>query len=342
MNLAAHTSGGSGTRPLHIVQIGMNTSDLAGSLRFYREVFGFSNAGGNALWGDIMRIQGLDPGARSLIWWMVGAAPFFQLEFFHHTTPIQRPLPADWRPCDHGWVRFGVAVTQLAAIERGLEQWGIKPLMASAGEPRSRRLAFRDPFVGVIVEVSESPGGPCPRATYATSSVADLESARRFYGGVIGAELEPLARLHGPLDEALWGLPGAVREGFVARFGEMALEIVEYREPRGRPRRDPLISDQGIMNVALGSRDLGAIRALLGRIRADGHEPTFVFEGPETLGTYIVDAGCELEIFATPERFDAAVGFVRSAPFLAEFAAGLEEAKTGSAGAESDQREGLT
>jgi catechol 2,3-dioxygenase-like lactoylglutathione lyase family enzyme len=332
----APASGDSGSAGIQIVQIGMNTSDLAGSLRFYREIFGFSNAGGNALWGDIMRIQGLDPDARSLIWWMVGAAPFFQLEFFHHSRPIQRPLPADWRPCDHGWVRFGLAVSRLDEIERGLDRWGIKPLAASAGEPGAKRLAFRDPFVGVIVEVGESRSGPCPRATYATSSVNDIESARRFYRDIIGSELEPLARLHPADDEALWGLMGAERDGFVARFGEMAIEVFEYRKPRGRARPDPMISDQGIMNVAFGSRDLGRIRALLERIRADGHEPTFVFEGPETIGTYFVDAGCEFEIFATPERFDAAVGFVPAAPFLAEFASGLEGAKVRGASESTD------
>jgi catechol 2,3-dioxygenase-like lactoylglutathione lyase family enzyme len=326
----------SGTAGIHVVQIGMNTSDLSGSLRFYREIFGFSNAGGNVLWGDIMRIQGLDPDARSLIWWMVGAAPFFQLEFFHHSRPIQRPLPADWRPCDHGWVRFGLAVSRLDEVERGLERWGITPATASAGQTGAGRLAFRDPFIGVIVEVSENRSCPCPRATYATSSVEDIKSARRFYGEVIGAELEPLARLHSAEDEALWGLTGVERDGFVARFGDMALEVIEYRKPRGRARRDPLISDQGIMNVALGSRDLGRIRALLERIRADGHQTTFVFEGPETLGTYIVDTGCELEIFATPERFDGAVGFVPAAPFLADFTSGLEEANAQRASESAD------
>lgn len=327
VNQTAQPGKDSSTAGIQVVQIGMNTSDLAGSLRFYREIFGFSNAGGNALWGDIMRIQGLDPDARSLIWWMVGAVPFFQLEFFHHSRPIQRPLPADWRPCDHGWVRFGLAVSRLDEVERRLALWGITPLTASAGQPGARRVAFRDPFVGVIVEVSESRSGPCPRAIYATSSVGDIASARRFYDEIIGAEPEPLAGLHSGDDEALWGLAGAERDGFIVRFGEMAIEVVEYRKPRGRARSDPMISDQGIMNVALGSRDMGQMRALLERIRADGHEPTLVFEGPETLGTYIVDAGCEFEIIATPERFDAAVGFVPAAPFLAEFASGLEEAK---------------
>jgi len=36
------------------------------------------------------------------------------------------------------------------------------------------------------------------------------------------------------------------------------------------------------------------------------------------LGTYIVDPGCELEIFASPQANDAGIGFMRAGPFLAE------------------------
>jgi catechol 2,3-dioxygenase-like lactoylglutathione lyase family enzyme len=310
---------------IRIVQIGMNTSDLAGSLRFYREVFGFSNAGGNVLWGDIMRIQGLDPEARSLIWWMVGGATFFQLEFFHHSKPMQRPLPVDWRASDHGWVRFGLAVSSLDRVESGLNRWQVVPVVTPAVGGGTRRLAFRDPFVGVIVEVCESRASTCPTLTYVASSVASLARARQFYGEVIGLELEPLDRLHAPADEALWGLANADRDGFTARLGEMTIEVLEYRNPRGRARPDRLISDQGIMNIALGSRNLAQIRALIERIRSDGHQPTFVFEGTETLGTYFVDPGCELEILSVPEQNDAATGFAPAGPFLADYTSGPDE-----------------
>lgn len=306
---------------IRVVQLGLNTSDLAGSLRLYRELFGFSNAGGNALWGEIMRIQGLGPDARSLIWWMVGGRPFFQLEFFHHTLPPQRPLPADWRPSDHGWVRFGIAVARIDGVALGLHRWGIPLLCAPRGAPGARRLAFRDPFVGAVVEVCEGLESSGPVMAYATNSVADLAQSRHFFGEVIGCELEPLERLHSAEDEALWGLPGASRDGFLARFGDTVLEVVSYRNPCGRPRADRGIANQGIMNVALGSRNLAAVRALLARIRADGHESTFVFEGPDTLGTYIVDPGCELEIIATPEENDRHIGFLPAGPFLADFTA---------------------
>jgi catechol 2,3-dioxygenase-like lactoylglutathione lyase family enzyme len=310
---------------LHIAQIGLNTCDLAGSLRLYREVFGFCNAGGNALWGDVMRIQGLDAQSRSLIWWMVGASAFFQLEFFHHTNPKQRPLPADWRPCDLGWVRFGLEVPNFEAVASALARANISTLAPATRDAGSRRLAFRDPYIGIVVEVIESPEAAGSVVNYVTSSVADLGAARRFYGEVIGAELQALGNLHVPAAESLWGLGGAVRDGFLARIGERCIEVVNYRQPLGRSQPDRRISDQGIMNVALASRDVPTIRALLDRIRADGHQPTSVLEGPDFLGTYIVDPGYELEVFASPESRDELLGFRPVGPFVADFAAPIDE-----------------
>jgi catechol 2,3-dioxygenase-like lactoylglutathione lyase family enzyme len=306
---------------ISVVQIGMNTADLAGSLRLYNELFGFLNAGGNAFWGEGMRIQGLNPDTdHSLIWWMVSGKPFFQLEFFSYGSPKQRPQPADWRPCDHGWVRFGLSVDDFERVVRGLNRWRI-PLLGSTGSKSRRRLAFRDPHVGSIVEVIESQGMKCPTLAYATSSVADIDESRHFYGEVVGGKIEPMENLHEPDDEILWGLGNAARKGFLVRLGDTVLEIVQYVNPVGKPRRaDYMICDQGIMNIALGARNLETVRALIERIREDGHAPTEVLERTDMIATYITDAGCELEILAGSEALDAALGFVPAAPFLSEFA----------------------
>src|ERR1700744_1152730 len=93
---------------LKAIQIGLNTSDLAGSLRLYSEAFGFRNSGAQAVWEKTIGIQGLSPESRAIMWWMIGADRFFQLELFHHTSPVQRALPDDWKPSDHGGERFGV------------------------------------------------------------------------------------------------------------------------------------------------------------------------------------------------------------------------------------------
>src|SRR5438132_12366591 len=95
---------------LGLIQVGMNTADMAGTLRLYADAFGFINGGSAGMWGNTIAVQGLPPDSRTIIWWLIGAQPFLQLELFHHTRPAQRPLRPDWRPSDHGWVRWGVGV----------------------------------------------------------------------------------------------------------------------------------------------------------------------------------------------------------------------------------------
>jgi hypothetical protein len=91
-----------------IVQLGMCTADLARTARRYCEGFGFRDAGGHMMWGTgSARIQGLGSDATGAMWWLVGEQSFFNLEFFRHSFPRQRPLPADWLPNMFGWVKWG-------------------------------------------------------------------------------------------------------------------------------------------------------------------------------------------------------------------------------------------
>ena len=116
-----------------LFQVGLNASDLAASLRFYAEIFGFANAGGQAGWGPGMALQGLEAGGQTLIWWMVGRQKRVQFELFHHTGPTQRPQPADWSPTDHGWVRIGLVVSDFARPRGSLRMRRTGPC------PRTRR-----------------------------------------------------------------------------------------------------------------------------------------------------------------------------------------------------------
>jgi catechol 2,3-dioxygenase-like lactoylglutathione lyase family enzyme len=311
---------------LQTIQIGMNTADLAGSIRLYAEAFGFVNAGSQVLWGDLIQIQGLTPDSRALLWWMIGRQPFMQLELYHHTRPAQRPLRADWRPCDHGWVRFGFAVRDFDRCLAKLAANGVQPLTAPVTTQGLRRVAFRDPYVGVIVEVLEDGpalaalelgGGDGPAVVYATSSVSSLAAARAYYGDTLGFRLSPLERLHDPGHEALWGLAGATRAGFVVESGPTKLEIVEYRDPVGRPRpADYRCSDQGIVNAAIGSRDVAPVARAYERLAAIGVRPPYPVEGPGVKGGYILEPDRELEIVALPESMDAMIGFAATHPFI--------------------------
>jgi hypothetical protein len=123
-------------------------------------------------------------------------------------------------------------------------------------------------------------------------------------------------------------LAGAHREGFLVRLGGCFLEIVSYSNPTGRPQpAHHCIVDQGIMNVALGSRNVPAICALMTRVQAAGLKITIPVVYGEVAGTYVVEPGFPIELIGVPAHLDKIYGFVPIGRFVAPYAAG--EAKTG-------------
>ncbi|RYG24858.1 MAG: VOC family protein, partial [Burkholderiales bacterium] len=204
---------------LTFFQVALNTVNMAASLRFYSEIFGFANAGGQAAWGDVMKVQGLEPDGQLLCWFMVGRHRRIQFEIFQHSAPDTRPQPFDWSPVDHGWVRVGIAVSDIDGVLSRLALRAIAPMAPVCASHELRHFAVRDPYSGIIVEIWEDgpglPGGSHPRDNdydplimYVTSSVADIAVARHFYANILGLPLLPLDTLHGASDEALWGLAG--------------------------------------------------------------------------------------------------------------------------------------
>lgn len=301
---------------LRSMQIGMNSLDLAGTLRLY-SALGFSNAGGQTIWGELIRIQGLPPESRAIIWWMVGRQKSFQLEFFQHSQPMPRPLRDDWRPSDHGWTRFGLEVVDFDHCLAILRDFDIPLLSAPHVDSTGRRAAFRDPFIGVIVEVVEAkPEATGPAVLYAAASVGDLESARVFYSETLRLPIEPLPALDIP-DETLWGLQGAQREGFLVQAGDIYLEISSYSQPVGRPRpTDYRLSDQGIVNVMLATHDMAEMRETFERLQAAGLKPPYMVRTEAVLAGYITDREREIELSALSPDMLPAIGFVPAPPFL--------------------------
>jgi catechol 2,3-dioxygenase-like lactoylglutathione lyase family enzyme len=314
---------------LKMMQVALNVSDLPGSLRLFSEVFGFANAGAQAGWGEMMRIQGFEPSARMLVWWMVGRQQGMQLEIFTHLEPAQRPLPADWTPADHGWVRFGIGVPDFDASLAALTKAGVATFTPPSGAKGSRRVAYRDPFAGIIIEIMEendamSPGvrhrhfDHDPFVVYAAVSVADIEASRDFFGRVVALPLTG-NHLHTAEDESLWGMAGARRESFLADIGDMLIEVVEYRTPRGRPKpADHRLSDQGIMNIALRSLDKPRIQGIIERSLADDPKSiTAIVDGEAALGTYIQAPDRQLELVAAAREADPWMGLVPATPLFA-------------------------
>jgi len=313
---------------LVFIQLALNTSDMAATIRLYSEVFGFANGGGQCIWGKLIRLQGLDESARTAMWWMVGRQHFNQIELFQHTNPMQRPQPAGWRPSDIGWSRFGVSVPNLDEALTALAVWDVKLITPPVNTPRGRRAAFRDPFVGAVVEMFEEcpsmPGGIRekhfdlkPAIIYATSSVSDIDAATHYYRNILKLEILPLDTLHAPEDEAIWGLAGAKRNGFVAKAGDSFVEVVQYLDPVGKPHPEGYrLCDQGIMNIALGSRNKQKVQDVIDRLDAESRGPKVIISAPDMLGTYINDPEREIEMFSCPPEFDAALGFTPGPDFF--------------------------
>ena len=308
-----------------IAQVGMCAADLPRTVRRFVEVFGFQDAGGRMIWGGrLAKIQDLGEDMSGCLWWLVGGQEFINLELFHHSSPSQRPLPPDWLPNSVGWVRWGFAVADLDTVAGRLEESAISSsgIVTVGG---LRRVCFRDPDIGVVVEViEESTGlarprqadtaGSFPRSVYVSLSVLDLAAARSFYADVLG--FQPVARqLHPPEMEALWGLPGAERDVLLLDGGSMFLEVVQYRDPPGRRRSDARLSDQGIMNIAVGYRERPALEEALERAVAGGCTVNAPLGDQPAVATYVKDPlGNSLEMLCAPKELEEALGWVARPP----------------------------
>lgn len=251
------------TTPL--CQIAMSVTDLPRTHAWYTAAFGFLPASGtNSFKGYLAeKVQGV-AGAASTCWWLMDQQDFFQLELFQFHRPSVRALPSDWRPCDIGYSTVGLWVADFDQTLQRLEVLGTRPLTSSLGEAGDRRVCVRDPE-GVLLELFEAdpiqdrvavarPNIPVLTVSV-TLSVPDLGRSRAFFCDVLGLQALPEFELHRRTHEALWGLAGADARRLVLRAGDTLVELVQYLDPPGKvPAADYRISDQGLLNIALGYR----------------------------------------------------------------------------------------
>jgi len=320
-----------------LCQVAFSVSDLRRTQAWYREAFGFVAGGGTRLFRGPLasRVQGL-PGAASSCWWLVDQQEFFQLEMFQFTSPPVRPKPTDWRPCDIGYTMVGLHVADFADGVGRLRRSGVVPLTEPIGPAGSRRVCVRDPE-GVILELMEDdprrPGAPprlrpeIPVATRSvTLSVPDLDRSRRFFGETLGLAAAPGVVLHGPEHEALWGLPGAQRRSALLWAGDFLIELVQYVHPAGKPWPPGYrISDQGLLNIALGFRSKVAFDGAYQRCLSAGHRGNW---RPLNLGAWAVvyvndDQGFSVELLFVRPWYDRAMGFQPAMPGIGGIARAL-------------------
>ena len=308
---------------MRLCQIASSVANLRRTHRWYREVLGMVPAGGTNLFAGPLAslVQGV-PRSASVCWWLLDRQDLLQLELFEFRSPLVRPLPADWRPCDIGYTRISFWVDDLDRAAERAGAAGTPPLTAPLGDAGRRRVCVRDPD-GVLCELmEEDPRGPRPRARprpqvpsvirSVTLSVPDLERSRRTFGEILGLEEAEGLELHGPEHESLWGLDGATRRSATLWADDIAVELVQYADPPGRPWPPGYrISDQGLLNIAFGFRDRGEFDDALRRCREAG----LVANGPPLrLGAwsvaYVNDGdGFSIELLHVEPWYERQMGF---------------------------------
>jgi uncharacterized protein YndB with AHSA1/START domain len=304
-------------------QIAFSVIDLRLTERWFREGFGLLPAGGSRF---MMRgrlpslIQGL-PKAASTCWWLVGRNPWFQLELFQFESPLARPMPADFRPCDIGYTRIGLWVADFDQTLANLARLGTQPLSPALGLPGARRACVRNPD-GVYVEIMEDDPLPsrisgerldCPVAIRSvTMSTPSLADSAAYLAQGVGIRESQVA-LHTPEHEALWGLPGAQTESQVFEAGDVLVEVVQYLDPVGKPwPQGYRICDQGILNIAFGTRNRRDHMTIYRRAIDFGARPNCrPIHVPGSGVVYVNDRhGFSVEIlWMKPGRADRAWGF---------------------------------
>jgi catechol 2,3-dioxygenase-like lactoylglutathione lyase family enzyme len=256
--------------------------------------------------------------------WVVDGQDFFKLEFFEFKRPQMRVRPPDWRACDVGYSMVSFHVDDLDETLARLAALGSDPLTDPTGTSGDRRVCVRDPDHTLIELMEADPRAPHagPRARpevpvaarSITASVRDLERSRRFFADVLGMTATAQS-LHLPEHEALWQLEGSEREVLVLWSGDFAIELVQYTQPAGKPWPDGYrISDQGILNIALGSRSLDAYRSALAAVTGAGYTTNTPLSFPFAEVNYIMDdQGFSAELFHLEASAEQIMGFLPAA-----------------------------
>ena len=285
----------------NIIQIVLGSNNLPLCKHLYTTVFGFAGAGDRLIYSEHNgQVMGVGPWGGATILYMVGRQELMQLEFWTHATPPQRPLPTEWRPNDVGFCRLGISVPDFLGTLERLSALGIRTMTPAIEVDGLRRVCFRDPTVGIPVEIMEEGEGLLgkrdryhdldPAVVYVAVSVTDLEDAQAYFGNVVGLEAVD-GELHTRDHEALWGLAGARRRTALLRGGTTLMELVQYESPAGRPRPlDDGLDRQGFKTVAVGFRDPSDTGAIFRRVKEAGLRWTVAEPLSHVGGNHVVGA----------------------------------------------------
>jgi catechol 2,3-dioxygenase-like lactoylglutathione lyase family enzyme len=305
-------------------QLALSTMDLTRTHWWYRRALGFLAAGerrqreGPAY----AAVPGL-PEAAFDLWCLVGRQPFVQFEMFEFARPRMRARASTWQRCDIGYSGVGIHVRDFDAAVARVDRVGGRFLTEPMGPRGRRHVCLFDPDDTLLELIEAHPCGASasaaehaerPALASVSLSVRDLDQARSFWLDVLGCTPMANDAVHGVEHEALWGLAGSVRDTAVVRAGEVALELVRYERPRGTGRRAGyMLSDQGILNVALGCTDKAEFDHTYARAVARGFrgqiEP-WTLPGVATVVYLTDEQGFSVELLHVEPGALARMGFV--------------------------------
>lgn len=266
----------------NICQVAFSALDAAALRGWYRDVFGFLDAGGTVFGGPSTdRVQGMEK-VRERCLWLVDSQQYFQLEFFQFWSPQSKPAPADSRPCDIGYRVLGIVVEDFdAVLARALAAGPGEP--AIRGEPGKRRASLQD-IEGNWVDIYEEDPLPdtlnwrvrpeVPATVRSmTLSVPDLEASSQAWTGGLGLAHDRdggLGEGRAPMGD---NEPVPLRCR-VLRSRNFLVELAEYEPGEAKPRPPGYrICDQGFMNIAVGLADTAAFDRRFAIVQRRGFHP---------------------------------------------------------------------
>jgi catechol 2,3-dioxygenase-like lactoylglutathione lyase family enzyme len=298
---------------MRLNQIAIIVEDADASVAFYERLLGIPRVGGTIFKGKAAeRVQALpDPFFHAH--WHMDDREFFQLELFQYRSPPSRAFARLRNPWDIGYSRIALEVNDPVSLHAACSQQsvpGLSALQSIAGLPH---FAMRDPN-GVLLEVGPAtePLPPHVRARFAgvALSVPSLDVALRSFRDAAGC---PVRDASPPDKGSLWDEPAARKRSVLLDAGTAWLEVSEYSNPVPKPWPDGYrICDYGIMNVAFGFRDAGAIRAAWTRMQQGGFRPhgELVNSAGQVLVGYMDDPqGFNVELLMVRPWLDGVMGF---------------------------------
>lgn len=264
-----------------VVQVALSCLRPEASFAWYSIGLGFAPAGTRRPTAPLSGVQGVADAVVDEVLWLVDRQDFFQLELFVYSSPPVRALPVDHAPSDIGYTRMGVWVKNFDDTLEKLREFGTLPIAPVVGSVGHRRACVRDPE-GVFVELMEDDTRPptgtpdarpeIPAAVRSvTVSVPDITSARRYFADTLGFEqVGEGTAFRTDAHEAAWGLAHVENERLILAAGDVWLEVVKYHHARPRGE-DYRISDQGILNIAVGFRTRPEFTAVRDAVHAAGY-----------------------------------------------------------------------